>query len=303
MAFNQTWNDAFEDVPADGDQIKFGADKIRDLKEGVRERLQIDHEVFTADGAGTDTGTDSGYHKKVTLKVATPGTAPSGYIELGAAADEFYWKGNGGTLRTVVDTAKAQTLSSKTLSSPTLNTPTINNGTLGSPGLSGGTINNCVIGGSTPAVGSFSTVNASSVAATAISGALTGAVGSSTPSTGAFTTLSASGAATLTSTLGVSGVATLSAGAVLSSGTIKIKYMSGTLSMSSGGSLGYFANIAHSLGTAVVTAIGSYTASVYRFFFIPLGTAKSISVDTTNIQLASDDNLTGYVYHLYIFHT
>jgi hypothetical protein len=73
---------------------------------------------------------------------------------------------------------------------------------MGSPAITGGTINGAVIGGTTPAAGTFTTLTASSTAtlntlassgATITGGTINGAtIGASTASTGAFTTLSAS---------------------------------------------------------------------------------------------------------------
>lgn len=102
MAFTQTWDDAFEALPADDGLISIGADQIRDLKEGMRERIQIDHEIFTA-----DSGVDTGYHKRVTLKKVAggPSEAASGYAELGYNSTdgtlEVYPEG--GSKLTVID--------------------------------------------------------------------------------------------------------------------------------------------------------------------------------------------------------
>lgn len=54
---------------------------------------------------------------------------------------------------TVATLTGTQTLTNKTLTSPTINTPTI-----ATPALTGGTINNTVIGGATPAAGTFTSV-------------------------------------------------------------------------------------------------------------------------------------------------
>jgi len=203
MAFTQTWDDAFEDIPADGDQIKFGADKIRDGKEGIRERVQIDHEMGTADGAGTDTGVDTGYHKKVTVKVAVPGTAPAGYVIMGAATNVLRYKGEDGTLRTVVNTDEAQSFTYKTLNgaSNVLNSVDIN-----SPDIDEGTINGTTIAASpiSGSTGSFTTLGSSGLATlasiTTAAATITGGSISATPisgSTGSFTTLAASALASL----------------------------------------------------------------------------------------------------------
>lgn len=38
-----TWNDLFEASPADGDEAKYGASKIRELKVAIREREELEH--------------------------------------------------------------------------------------------------------------------------------------------------------------------------------------------------------------------------------------------------------------------
>jgi hypothetical protein len=54
------------------------------------------------------------------------------------------------------------------------------------PTITGGTINSAVIGGTTPAAGTFTALSSTS-------GALNGSIGATTPNTGSFTTLAASG--------------------------------------------------------------------------------------------------------------
>ncbi len=123
MAIEQTWDDAFEAVPADGDQIKLGPDNIRDLKDAIRSREQIDHEFGTSDGAGADDQTDTGYHKRVTLKKTSLAEAASGYTELAAVGTKVQYFPEGDEAREVVDLDQAQTLTNKTLTSPTINNP------------------------------------------------------------------------------------------------------------------------------------------------------------------------------------
>lgn len=69
MAYTDTWNAAFEAVPADSTDRKDGADAIRDLKLAIRERMAKDH-YFVIDG----TDADHGEHVKVTLRA---GSAPT----------------------------------------------------------------------------------------------------------------------------------------------------------------------------------------------------------------------------------
>jgi hypothetical protein len=61
MAFTNTWNANFEALPPDtGENISQGANRIRALKNALRERLEIDHYW---DEAGTDA--DHGEHTKI----------------------------------------------------------------------------------------------------------------------------------------------------------------------------------------------------------------------------------------------
>jgi hypothetical protein len=91
MANTDTWNVAFEAVPADTDDISGGADKIRDLKLAVRERMSKDHYFLIG---GTDA--DHGEHNKVTLRVqsAKPTAEGSkGYLyakDVDAKGELFY---------------------------------------------------------------------------------------------------------------------------------------------------------------------------------------------------------------------
>ena len=61
--------------------------------------------------------------------------------------------------------------------------------------IDGGTINNAVIGGTTPVAGTFTTLTATAGALSG--GTFQGAIGGTTPAAGAFTTLAASGNVTL----------------------------------------------------------------------------------------------------------
>jgi hypothetical protein len=59
MAFTRTWNASYEATPDDDDDADEGAARIRDLKEDIRERLDVDHSI-----AGDS---NDGLHKHVTL--------------------------------------------------------------------------------------------------------------------------------------------------------------------------------------------------------------------------------------------
>ena len=65
MANLRVWNAAYESSPADGDNVSEGAERIRNLKTDIRERLAKDHFM---DPAGTDA--DHGEHARVTFHAA-----------------------------------------------------------------------------------------------------------------------------------------------------------------------------------------------------------------------------------------
>jgi len=71
MSFTEVWNSAYENIPADNNNISLGAGDIRDLKENIRERANIDHSWGDAN--------DSGKHLQSTYQaaLATPST-PAG---------------------------------------------------------------------------------------------------------------------------------------------------------------------------------------------------------------------------------
>jgi hypothetical protein len=97
MAYTDTWNAAFEALPADGDNVSEGAERIRDGKVGIRERMEKDHYM---DIAGTDA--DHGEHKWVTLR--EQGAAPSNVANKGflytkdvSGATELFYEDDDGT--------------------------------------------------------------------------------------------------------------------------------------------------------------------------------------------------------------
>lgn len=59
MSFSDVWNAAYEGLPSDNENINLGAGRIRDLKENVRERANIDHSWGDA--------LDNGKHYQATL--------------------------------------------------------------------------------------------------------------------------------------------------------------------------------------------------------------------------------------------
>lgn len=118
------------------------------LSRGSAGRLQVEGvDVVTA--TSTDTLTNKTLTSPVISSISNTGT-----ITLPTSTD------------TLVGRATTDTLTNKTLTSPTINTGTI----------SGGTINNAVIGGTTAAAGSFTTINASGLitASGGVSGNVTG---------------------------------------------------------------------------------------------------------------------------------
>lgn len=61
--FTRTWNASYEGNPPSGQALSEGATRIQELKEDVRERLEIDHEYGT-EGSSTS---NAGEHKKITM--------------------------------------------------------------------------------------------------------------------------------------------------------------------------------------------------------------------------------------------
>jgi len=60
MAHTRTWNASLEAIPPNTQAAASGAERIRDLKVDIRERLELDHVM--------DETNDDGYHKQVTLE-------------------------------------------------------------------------------------------------------------------------------------------------------------------------------------------------------------------------------------------
>lgn len=70
MTYTNTWNAAFEASPADGDSISEGAERIRDTRIAIQERMAHDHYF---DKAGTDA--DHGEHLLITFhEQSAPGS-------------------------------------------------------------------------------------------------------------------------------------------------------------------------------------------------------------------------------------
>lgn len=110
MAFTYTWDTTFGNAPADTDSRKYGAQEMRKHKDALTERLQVDHEFGEeVIGTGVDDQTDSGYHKRVTLKKVAggPSEAASGYAEMGynSTDDTIEYYAEGGTKRVLLHTS------------------------------------------------------------------------------------------------------------------------------------------------------------------------------------------------------
>ena len=101
--------------------------------------ITINGSSVSLGGSVTVTATAS---NALTIGTGLSGTSYNGSAAVTIAIDS-----------TVATLTGTQTLTNKTLTSPTINTPTIS-----TPALTGGTINNAIIGGVTPAAGTFTSV-------------------------------------------------------------------------------------------------------------------------------------------------
>lgn len=114
--------------------------------------------LFAAAGNGTSVGLNVGSGKTLNATsgtvllpaVASPAQTADGSV-VWDSDDNLLTVGTGSARKVMVDTDSTQTLTNKTLTSPAINTAAI----------AGGTINNTVIGGTTPAAGAFTTISAS----------------------------------------------------------------------------------------------------------------------------------------------
>jgi hypothetical protein len=106
MAFTQNWDTDFGNSPADSESRRYGAQRIRNFKDAVTERAQVDHEWGEEVAAsGVDDQEDTGYHKRVTLKKVAggPSEAVAGYAELGynSTSNELEVYPEGGAKRVI----------------------------------------------------------------------------------------------------------------------------------------------------------------------------------------------------------
>jgi len=274
MATNITpiWDTNFNTEPEDTESRKYGAQQIRNLKDRLRKRLQIDHEIVAADGLGGDGETDTGYHKKVTLLKSTNAAPEAGYTALAAEGTNLTYWPQGGSERIVVNTNEAQTISGKVFTSPDINAPDIDGGT-----IDGTTIAGSPISGSS---GGFTTLSSSgaatlaSIANTALTGGTlnSASIGATTPATGAFTSLAASA------------LATLAGGLTTGTGSLKFKVGSAVSATQVNPTLAV--TVAHGLtnddGTVILGAMFNAAARDAAFTYVY--TSGLAAIDGTNIS-------------------
>jgi hypothetical protein len=131
MAFTYAWDVDFGNNPEDSESRRYGAQQIRKLKDALTERMQVDHEFGEeVIGTGTDDQTDTGYHKRVTLKNIAGGAsaaAVAGYTELAynSTDNSLTYYPQGGAKEVLVEKDLDQTLTNKTLTTPYITDPTI----------------------------------------------------------------------------------------------------------------------------------------------------------------------------------
>ena len=168
MAYEVTWN---ENTPLNTEEVLEGALRIRETKQGIRERVNREHffgaKAEIAAESGLTEGNDSGYHRRVTLQersgysassqsrigtVNSGATTKFGEVFLGGigASAELQFTSSNRDVRTLVSTDQSQELTNKTLPGVTLNSASID--------MNSGTIDNAVIGGATPQTAMFTKV-------------------------------------------------------------------------------------------------------------------------------------------------
>jgi len=85
------WNSAFEATPAGSDSPSQGDDRIRELKQAVRERLIKEHEMDLSSGAAAADGWHAAGSAKVYVGSTAPTTRPDGATTLTADDDGRLW--------------------------------------------------------------------------------------------------------------------------------------------------------------------------------------------------------------------
>ena len=168
MANTITWDHA---SPKDTEDVQEGAQRIREGKAMIAERMSRDHYLgYTAgDPAAMQASTDTGYHRRVTINENPNGYASNAttriatvnggtdkhseiYVENNVAGSDQLLKyaSSSGTTKEVVTDTQAQTLTNKTLTSPVISNPQISGGS--------GSLDGVNIGASTPGSGKFTTL-------------------------------------------------------------------------------------------------------------------------------------------------
>jgi len=101
MAFTDTWDANFKDDPANSENRSLGAQRIRETRRAVEERLLIDHSL-----AGD---ADDGKHTVVTLIQQGADPVPAGTNssifakDSGSGEEDLYFKNDGGELTQITD--------------------------------------------------------------------------------------------------------------------------------------------------------------------------------------------------------
>lgn len=137
------------------------------------------------------------YHSNTAAAVPSTGNLTNGEIAINITDKKIYTKSFAGALVTLMDTMGSQSASAVAITGGNINGTVIGGttpaaGTFSTATINGGNINGTVIGASTPAAATFSTV-------TITAGTINGTpIGGSTPAAGAFTTVNGT---TLTMTL------------------------------------------------------------------------------------------------------
>lgn len=100
MPHTITWNASYESAPTDTENLSNGANRVRNLKRDIRERMELDHVMNETDSDGN--------HKKSTYVETPDPAAEAGKIHLyakqsSAAVADLFTREEGGEIRQVTD--------------------------------------------------------------------------------------------------------------------------------------------------------------------------------------------------------
>lgn len=97
-SFLDTWNGAYEGLPADNEDINQGASRIRDFKVNIRERVAVDHS-FAGD-ANDGKHTQSSYRVQTVDPPADAGEPSDGFVYTKAVGGntELFYKDSSGSV-------------------------------------------------------------------------------------------------------------------------------------------------------------------------------------------------------------